>query len=233
MARDTYQAVSPVQSVIFVNAVRYYLTTPGLAFTIFPCAVPEFWERVFAYADLTRLPDADYRSGSQRHGAYGHDWRKVPPMAWLELLGKRELAEEQPTQQPTGEPLIVLSEAAFFEAIQEALRDIARPDALRNNPLTRSRLVIDRVGAAAQPAARAAALAHLLKTAAQMLQRSPRDMKLYRALQFTYFEPAPTQEQAAERLDLPFSTYRRHLKSGVTRLCEMLWQQEIGTGEHQ
>ena len=43
MARDTYQNVSPVQSVIFVNAVRYYLTTQGLAFSIFPCALPDFW----------------------------------------------------------------------------------------------------------------------------------------------------------------------------------------------
>jgi hypothetical protein len=29
-------------------------------------------------------------------------------------------------------------------------------------------------------------------------------------------------------MDVPFSTFRRHLKSGVSRVCELLWQQEIG-----
>ncbi|HZY40614.1 MAG TPA: ATP-binding protein, partial [Anaerolineae bacterium] len=38
LARDTYQAVSPTQSLIFVNIVRHYLTTPGLAYTFFPAA---------------------------------------------------------------------------------------------------------------------------------------------------------------------------------------------------
>jgi predicted DNA-binding protein (UPF0251 family) len=39
--------------------------------------------------------------------------------------------------------------------------------------------------------------------------------------------PVPTQEQAAELLDLPFSTFRRHLKHGVTRVAEILWQWEL------
>ena len=33
---------------------------------------------------------------------------------------------------------------------------------------------------------------------------------------------------AAEQLDLPFSTYRRHLTAGIQRLTQMLWQLEIG-----
>ena len=68
----------------------------------------------------------------------------------------------------------------------------------------------------------------LLKETASKLQSNPRDEKLYRALEHTYFHPAPTQEIAAEQLDLPFSTYRRHLTAGTQRLTEMLWQQEIG-----
>jgi hypothetical protein len=73
-----------------------------------------------------------------------------------------------------------------------------------------------------------AALQALVKEAAESLQSSPRDEKLYRALDLTYFHPAPTQEQAAELLNLPFSTYRRHLKAGVTQVADILWQQEIG-----
>ncbi len=48
------------------------------------------------------------------------------------------------------------------------------------------------------------------------------------AVYHPYLQPAPTQEQAAELLDVPFSTYRQHLKSGWQRIAEMLWQAEVG-----
>jgi hypothetical protein len=70
-------------------------------------------------------------------------------------------------------------------------------------------------------------LQNLVKQAVESLQSSPRDEKLYRAVYRTYLNPAPTQEQAAELLDLPFSTYRRHLKAGMTRVIDILWQREI------
>ena len=47
----------------------------------------------------------------------------------------------------------------------------------------------------------------------------------------TYLQPAATQEQAAEVLDLPFSTYRRHLRSGIEELTGRLWLREIGNLE--
>ena len=37
----------------------------------------------------------------------------------------------------------------------------------------------------------------------------------------------PTQEAAAERLGLPFTTYRRHLGAGIERVCEELWHREL------
>jgi hypothetical protein len=64
-----------------------------------------------------------------------------------------------------------------------------------------------------------------------MLQATPRDVKSYRALYHTYINPGPTQEQVADLLDVPFSTFRRHLKTGVARLAELLWQRELqGSG---
>ena len=72
-----------------------------------------------------------------------------------------------------------------------------------------------------------AALQSLIQAAAQSLESSLREAKSYRALYPTYLHPAPTQEQAAELLDLPFSTFRRHLKNGMTRVAEILWLREI------
>ena len=59
-----------------------------------------------------------------------------------------------------------------------------------------------------------------------MLFANSRDQKLYRVLDLTYLNPAPKQEAAADRLGLPFSTYRRHLTAAVGRLTDWLWQQE-------
>lgn len=41
------------------------------------------------------------------------------------------------------------------------------------------------------------------------------------------FQPAPTQEEAAELIDVPFSTYRRHLRAGLDYVVAVLWQQEL------
>jgi DNA-directed RNA polymerase specialized sigma24 family protein len=40
----------------------------------------------------------------------------------------------------------------------------------------------------------------------------------------TYLTGTPTQQAAARRLGLPFSTYRRHLKEGLQELSDRLWQ---------
>jgi hypothetical protein len=86
---------------------------------------------------------------------------------------------------------------------------------------------MEQVPANADANERIAALQSLVQEAAQFLESSPREAKCYRALYHTYLHPAPTQEQAAELLDLPFSTFRRHLKNGITRVAEILWNREI------
>jgi hypothetical protein len=232
LAQETYQAVSTAQSHVFIAMVQHYLTTPGLAFTFLPCREPDFWLPVFAYADLARLPEADFEVGGQSYGVYGHDWRAVPPLAWLDLLAEREIATtpQTPPPPPLKPSLVVLSQPEFETAVRDLLRDFRsiRPDALRFNPLLWSRLVVEEVGPNADETRRASALQTLIKETADKLQASPRQRKFYQALHHTYFQPAPTQEQAAELLDLPFSTYRRHLKTGMEQLTQLLWQREIG-----
>ncbi|MCZ6680144.1 MAG: ATP-binding protein [Candidatus Poribacteria bacterium] len=228
MAEDTYQAVSPIQSLLFINVIQHYLTTEGLAFTFFPCAAPDFWAEAFAYVDLARIPEADFEVDGRHYGVYGHDWRAVPPAAWSNLLAEREIATSpEPIPPPTIEPSIVLSESDFAAAVREVLRDFSRFDKIRGNPLLRSRLVMNAANADAGETARIETLLALLEETIASLQSSPREAKFYRALYRTYLNPAPSQERAAEVLDLPFSTYRRHLKSGVMRVTELLWQREI------
>ena len=137
-------------------------------------------------------------------------------MAWLDLLAEREIATDPLAASPSTETAsyVVLGESEFAAAVRNALRGFHRPDALRANPLLRSRMVAERTGSYTDHSAKIAALQDLLKEAAESLQASPREAKCYRALYRTYLNPAPNQERAAELLGLPFSTYRRHLKGG-------------------
>jgi hypothetical protein len=232
MARESYQAVSEVQTLCFICAVQHHLSTPGLAFLFFPCADPEFWEPVFAYMGMKRIPAADFEVEGRRYGVHGHDWRVMPAVAWLSWMAEQEVSfEPRPfsSMDWTLPHIRVLSRSEFDEAVREALRGFGRPEILQANPLLHTRLVLHRTGLDASLSDRIMALQDLMGKALAAWEKTPRDRKLYEALRVTYLHPAPTQEQAAERLNLPFSTYRRHLKHGIARLCQRLWEWEIGS----
>lgn len=181
-----------------------------------------------AYADLLRLPELDFVVKSQPYGVYGHDWRAVPPMAWLDILAARELSQQVDySATPKTKATVVLSEPDFAEAIHFALKHYSRPNRLRHNPLLQSRLVNQYCAPSDGDDERAAMLLELIQQAAKSLEASPREIKLYQVLHRTYFNPAASQELAADALHLSFSTYRRYLKSGIARVTEMLWHKEI------
>jgi hypothetical protein len=224
--RETYQRASPGINLASMTSIRHWLGSPRLAWDFLCPADAGYWGPLFAYLDYHRVAEADFEIGGRRYPVFGHDWRRVPAAAWLELMGQRELDTEfQPAaadlRRPA--PLLALSQPEFEEAARRALHDLRRPDLLAANPLTRSRLVRERAGQ--DPPA--LALAELVRDAAARLAADPRDEKLLRAVDRTYLRPAATQEQAAELLGLPFSTYRRHLTQGVARIVAALWDQEL------
>jgi TolB-like protein len=110
----------------------------------------------------------------------------------------------------------------FESAVKDALRHYTQPDLLAGSELLRAQALTRSGRGAATPQN----LRTLLAETARALFASERDQRFYRILDLTYFNPAPKQEAAAERLGLSFSTYRRHLNTGVDRLVEWLWQQE-------
>src|SRR6185503_615033 len=109
------------------------------------------------------------------------------------------------------------------EAVRAALRNFHSPGVLAANPLLCSRVLHDY----GKGQASTATLQDLLRQAAGALQVRPRNMKFVRALEATYFSIGATQELAAERLGLPFSTYRYQLAQGIARLTDWLWQREL------
>lgn len=181
------------------------------------------WHSMFAYLNFRHLPEAERTLGGQHFAVWAHDWRTEPIGEWLDNIAQRELATSLKPEHHAPPPLLVLSQTEFDEAVRQALRDYPHPDLLAHNPLRQSRLVIQHGGENAAPLV----LQALIREAAETLRSSPKSEKLYRALYHTYLSPAPTQEAAAELLDLPFSTYRRHLTHAIGRVTEWLWQREI------
>lgn len=231
MGTQEYQTFSSIPALIGVNAIRHYLTTSNLAYSFFPCAQPNQWLIILRYADLHRRPEADYTIGDQTYGVFAHDWRAVPPAVWLDLLASRELSlAPQTVSRPTSlEPMLVLSKSEFTQAVRDALNNYNAPNLLLTNPLLRSRVVLDEIGSDSEDTERIETLQQRLSETIETLQNTPRDLKFYRVLYHTYIHAAPTQAAAAELLDLPIGTFRRHLKRGIETVTDLLWQQEIGT----
>jgi hypothetical protein len=192
-----------------------WLTTPRLRWAFSFLYAPDSWEPAFRRINFTRAHELEAKLDG-RQGVFVHDWRADPPDVWAEREFRLQLAggdnvapfEDAPTSMTRDE---------LAKAAKDALRDYTRTDALAHNPL---------VGARCTRGGGVDALLALLDEAVENLGGHPRDEKLQRALVATYVKPAPTQEAAAERLDLPFSTYRRHLTKGVERVVDFVWRRE-------
>ena len=111
---------------------------------------------------------------------------------------------------------------ASFITVRSTLRDLHRPDRFKASPLMGSALAVGFEGA--DPAR----LGAYLLAGIEQIGREPRSETLRAVLDRTFVRAAPTQEAAAEVLELPFSTYRRYLAKALERLTDLLWAVEIG-----
>jgi hypothetical protein len=228
MTADGYQAVGPELSLCFMVAMRHDLLVPGQTIAYMTFADPDFWAAVAHYSGAVRTPDADFAVGDRKYGIYCKDWRAISPQV---LYFDRMLAhslgmQAEPEDLPP--PVRALSLEAFRHAVKRALRDYCAPLALRTNPILHTRLIASAAGISPTIEARVETVRALLREAAAALRARPRSGRFIEALETTYFEPDMTQELAADRLGLPFTTYRYQLARGIDRVVDELWQRELG-----
>ena len=156
-----------------------------------------------------------------------HDWRERPPIAWLELMGRKEIDEQEiaVTQEasPTGAGL---TEEHFIEAVHQALKQLKNPKKIIGNPLLHSKLIQRANEDDPTEINFALTLADKLTRAVTLLENSPKDETLHRVLHRTFINPVGSQEQTADFLYMSFSTYRRQVKKGVERVADILWLEE-------
>ena len=123
--------------------------------------------------------------------------------------------------------VVVLSETEFSEHVSEALRYFHSNNQLLQNPLIRSKFVVQSSGSEAADAERVGILKEKILAAIKAIEESPVDGKYHRVLYRTFINPVGSQEKTADFLNMSFSTYRRYLKSGIERLAFRLWQEEV------
>lgn len=215
-----YQRTSAPMDLMHWRVLGEVFRAERLAWTFVVMRDNGYWDN---YLRHFAMPPADARPqiGLHAYALFAHDWRTQPVGAWLEARSNASLSQSPGARLPSPTPeraeLVVLSRQEFDTAVRDALRSIRRPEALSQNPLNRSRLV----------AQGGATLAELLATAIDALREGRSGEKHHRCLKATYLAGTQTQEAAAARLDLPFSTYRRHLTTGIDRLTDLLWRSEL------
>jgi thymidylate kinase len=223
LSLERLQGVTAESNFLFLHTINLYLTRPQLAYAVAWFHDPDFWAQAFGYLNYARLPRADYEIGGRRIGAFGIDWRRVSPRAWLELLSDREL-DPNATWAPGGEEPPVLARGELQGAVRAALKGFATPGGLTGNALTRSRCVRRQ----SEPGRSAeSVLRERIRAAWEALAADPANLRAQDAIRHTYLEPIGTQERVAERMHVSFSTYRRHLQRGIEAIADELWEQEL------
>ncbi len=200
-----YQRTSPVLDLIQRRAMAEIFRTTSLVNSYIVMRDPDFWTGHLAFWNMHDIATATVEDHA--YHLYAHDWRQVPVEPWLALT-------TNPARRQDG----LLSRSTFDESLRNALRNWADADALAANPLAHSTLVPPDTGD------RAAALRDALRRHLETLRAERQGAKAHAALTATYLVGNVTQEAAARRLNVPLSTYRRHLRTGLERFGDITWR---------
>ncbi|MFJ4828852.1 ATP-binding protein [Streptomyces sp. NPDC088747] len=217
-----HQRPSASMDLMMHRVLAGFIDDGGQAWTFVVWSDPQFWEPLMSYSAHHEVA-APVRADDRSWTLFAHDWRVMPMAEWLAFTGEEELFGPAALSLPAEAETAVLSGEEFDKAVREALKRWHRSAALVGSPLVHSRLVRDRGGTDPVPALRDA-----LAEAVDSLRVDPREVKYHRALTATFFDDTSSQEAAAQRLELPFSTYRRHLSRGLQRVVTYLWRLELG-----
>ena len=187
------------------------------AWTFLVTSAPDYYGDYFGYLGMRHMFTIDLGDGPV--AGWGWDRRRLDVRGLFEMMSHRELTGE--IGPPPAQLLrpVPLSRDDFDRAVRAALAALTRRDRLADSPL---------LGTAIVSRPDPVELATRLTDTIAAMADEPRGAEHRRVLERTYGKGAPSQEAAAELLDLPFSTYRRHLAQAVERLSDVLWAMEIG-----
>ncbi len=209
--RELYQELTPAMLLTHWRALVSACRSPTLAHAFLVHEDDDVWrERLEG-----RTVDTGARPvvGGRSYAVFVHDWRSVPFEPWLASTGGTyDAAAPVRARAPETSP----AREEFDEAVRDALLMHRHSRGLAASPLAATLL----------PAGTAdtdEALRGVLRQALASLRTNSRRLRGHDAVVATYLSGATTQQAAARRLQIPFGTYRRHLKQGVQDLTDHLW----------
>ncbi|MEU7467574.1 ATP-binding protein [Streptomyces sp. NPDC044984] len=218
-----YQRPSPVMDLMLWRMLGELLRDTDLAWSFIVLRDDGFWDAHMSFCDMTPL-ERPVMVGGHPYRLFAHDWRDMSPRDWLaekqrtlltDTVDDEDFAVTDRSWAPLPSPQS-MSRTEFAAAVRSALRDLRRPQALEANPLRNSRLVVEH----------GMSLRDVLSNAVAGLVTGRGGDKAHQVATQAFVEGAPTQEAAARRLQMPYSTYRRHLTTATARIEEKLWQHE-------
>lgn len=224
MTRAHHQDPGPTSALLLAQIVKWQLGPAPLATTYVAFAQPSAFEGAIAAVGAEPVRNGAFRVDQTEHQVYRLDWRLVSPAICLAALADPRRVV---TASATPGPMRRLDRSAFGSAVHDALRWYGDADALAASALLATHVVVATANGSAAQEDRVAALRALLLDAIAALSRTPKRAKLRRAVDRGYISGAATQQEAAELLDLPLSTYRRHLRSGVALVADFLWRRNL------
>ncbi|MDQ0578075.1 ATP-binding protein [Streptomyces rishiriensis] len=211
---EAYSPRSPVMGLISVRHTAELLHASGMTHSFLAFEDTEYWGPVAAYTQ--HHPAGTAQVGDRTHTLWAHDWTKMPLDRWLDKLDRQALPEDKPASEQL-EPGMPLSRAEFDQAVREAVKYFQEPAKLAVNPLLRN-AVRTRPGVTALDALREA-----VEEGVDALLAEPSTAGYHRVVAAAYFQGPTTQPEAAARLGMAFSTYRRHLNHALSRISDHLY----------
>ena len=204
---------SPVTDLIYMRGIATCLRERDLAWTYLVMPNADQWEPVLEYG-------GHYRLAGPLVSVFAHDWAAMPVRAWLDLLQDNLVHGTDIGRRPAQS--VLLRRPEFEQAVRDLLRAWRHRPSIAQSPLIGTRLAGDgdlehRIGN----------LRQAMESAVDALQGTPRGDQLHRTMATTFFHGVPTQEAAAERLGVPFGTYRHRLSAGIERVVDELWRQAM------
>jgi hypothetical protein len=220
-AYQTYGEPHPGFVAGSLQIVLFFLGTPRLSWSCIPIVQRELWLPLML--QIGHQPGPELALDGRSFLLCMHDWRRTTTSTWFDGLAQDEPPVPAERYDVGAQALHTLSREAFTQALRSALQVWESPTRLARSPLMQLRSVRSEAHDRA-PVERFRALVEATLAA---MKGVTRQASYAAALEVTYLRPAPSQERAAERLGLAFSTYRRHLGKGLDVLAQTLWEREL------
>jgi hypothetical protein len=223
MTRDGYHRIDEVRLALGTAMARSLLEPSPLALAYAHSTSGEAAVAAVAHTGGKVLRELAFDHGGVEQIVFVYDRRGLTPSQWyvqcLRAMGGPSAAAGALTA-PSGP----IDRARFEADVRAALRHLHDASQLKLSPLLQARFIGE---APSARGARAQRLRAVLIDHIGRLQGTPQGGRQFRAVHGTFVDVVESQEIAAERSGMAYSTFRRYLAAGLARVTDSLWSLEV------